>query len=105
MPRCVSYRIKDRPDGLFDVIATIEPDKVFQRVGFTSLAEVDEWVDGLRTLMAAIGAPLTNADALEASLSHSASHPAAGFDEPAQLPEQANRFPDSSSKGSPETEN
>ncbi len=58
MPRLVSYRIHDREDGLFDAVATLAPDKTYRRAGFASLAEVEEWLDGLRTLMAAIGAPL-----------------------------------------------
>ncbi|GJE74687.1 hypothetical protein [Methylorubrum suomiense] len=58
MPRLVSYTISDREDGRFDVIATIEPDKVFRRDGFATLAEAEDWVDGLRVLMAALGAPV-----------------------------------------------
>ncbi|KST60399.1 hypothetical protein AO398_14725 [Methylobacterium sp. GXS13] len=58
MPRRVFYRISDRPDGLFDAITTIEPDTVIRRDGFGSLAEAEEWVDGLRILMAALGAPV-----------------------------------------------
>ncbi len=58
MPRLVSYRIHDREDGLFDAVATLAPDKTYRREGFASLAELEEWLDGLRTLMAAIGAPL-----------------------------------------------
>ena len=62
MPRRVFYRISDRPDGLFDAITTIEPDTVIRRDGFVSLAEAEEWVDGLRVLMAALGAPVAHAD-------------------------------------------
>ncbi|SFL89511.1 hypothetical protein [Methylobacterium pseudosasicola] len=58
MPRRVFYRISDRPDGLFDAITTIEPDTEIRRDGFGSLAEAEEWVDGLRILMAALGAPV-----------------------------------------------
>ncbi len=58
MPRLVTYTISDRVDGRFDVTATIEPDKVFRRDGFATLAEAEEWVDGLRVLMAALGAPV-----------------------------------------------
>ncbi|MCJ2057911.1 hypothetical protein MKL09_15255 [Methylobacterium sp. J-048] len=65
MPRRVFYRISDRPDGLFDAITTIEPDTVIRRDGFGSLAEVEEWVDGLRVLMAALGAPVAQADDVE----------------------------------------
>lgn len=58
MPRLVTYTISDREDGRFDVTATIEPDKVFRRDGFATLAEAEEWVEGLRVLMAALGAPV-----------------------------------------------
>ena len=62
MPRRVFYRISDRPDGLFDAVTTIEPDTVIRRDGFASLAEAEEWVEGLRILMAALGAPVARAD-------------------------------------------
>ncbi|MCJ2138887.1 hypothetical protein [Methylobacterium sp. E-066] len=65
MPRRVFYRISDRPDGLFDAITTIEPDTVIRRDGFGSLAEAEEWVDGLRVLMAALGAPVAQRDNAE----------------------------------------
>lgn len=58
MPRRVFYRIASRPDGLFDAIVTIEPAKVMRRDGFASLADAEDWADGLRVLMAAIGAPV-----------------------------------------------
>ncbi|MFZ5188238.1 hypothetical protein, partial [Enterobacter hormaechei] len=61
MPRLVSYRIHDRDDGLFDAVARLAPDKTYRREGFASLAEVEDWIDGLRILMAAIGAPLVRA--------------------------------------------
>ena len=56
MARRVYYRISDRPDGCFDAIVTVEPDTVVRREGFASLAEVEEWIEGLRALMAALGA-------------------------------------------------
>jgi hypothetical protein len=62
MPRRVSYRISDRPDGRFDAVVTIEPDTVVRRDGFDSRAELDDWVEGLRVLMAALGAPVALAD-------------------------------------------
>lgn len=65
MPRRVFYRISDRADGLFDAITTIEPDTVIRRDGFASLAEAEEWVEGLRVLMAALGAPVAHADDAE----------------------------------------
>jgi hypothetical protein len=58
MARRVFYRIDDRRDGLFDAIVTIEPDKVIRRDGFVSLAEVEEWLEGLVVIMAALGAPV-----------------------------------------------
>lgn len=74
MPRRVYYRISDRPDGRFDAVVTIEPDTVVRRDGFDSLAELEEWIDGLRALMAALGAPVSQADA--------AGSPAETADEP-----------------------
>jgi hypothetical protein len=62
MPRRVYYQISDRPDGRFDAIVTIEPDTVIRRDGFDALAEVEEWVEGLRVLMAALGAPVAQAE-------------------------------------------
>ena len=58
MARRVFYRIDDRPDGLFDAIVRIEPDKVIRRDGFVSLAEVEEWLEGLVVIMAALGVPV-----------------------------------------------
>jgi len=58
MARRVYYRISDRPDGCFDAVVTIEPDTVVRREGFVSLAEVEDWIEGLRDLMAALGAPV-----------------------------------------------
>jgi hypothetical protein len=62
MARRVFCRIVDRPDGLFDVTATIEPDKIFRREGVASLAEAERWIDGLRALMTALGAPVLRVD-------------------------------------------
>ena len=62
MPRRVYYRISDREDGRFDAVVTIEPDTVVRRDGFVSLGEVEEWIEGLRVLMAALGAPVAQAD-------------------------------------------
>ena len=58
MPRRVYYQISDRADGRFDAVVTIEPDTVVRRDGFESLAELEEWIEGLRVLMAALGAPV-----------------------------------------------
>ena len=53
----VSYRITDRPDGRFDVVV-LHPRKVFRQSGLLTLAEAEEWLDGLRLLMAACGVPI-----------------------------------------------
>jgi hypothetical protein len=66
MARRVYYRVSDRPDGCFDAVVTIEPDTVVRRDGFASLAELEEWIEGLRVLMAALGAPVAQADEAEA---------------------------------------
>ena len=63
MPQNVVYRIEDRADGRFDVVVTLESGKVFKRSGCVTRAEVDAWIDGLRVLMAAVGAPVSSADA------------------------------------------
>src|ERR1700712_5630907 len=65
MPRRVYYRISDRVDGRFDAVVTIEPDTVVRRDGFESLSEVEEWIEGLRVLMAALGAPVAQAHGVE----------------------------------------
>ncbi|SDA26999.1 hypothetical protein SAMN02799622_03939 [Methylobacterium sp. UNC378MF] len=62
MPRRVYYRISDRLDGRFDAVVTIEPDTVIRRDGFDSIAELEEWIDGLRVLMAALGAPVAQGE-------------------------------------------
>ena len=64
MPRLVFCRIDDREDGRFDVLATMEPDRTYPCEGFATLAEADEWIEGLRILITAVGAPVTHADAL-----------------------------------------
>ena len=50
------------PEGRFDAVVTIEPDTVIRRDGFDSLAELEEWIDGLRVLMAALGAPVAQGE-------------------------------------------
>ena len=60
MPRLVNCTTIDRPDGRFGVIATIEPDRTYHQEGFLSLAEAQEWVEGLRVVMSAIGAPVAH---------------------------------------------
>jgi hypothetical protein len=67
MPRRVFYKIEDRSDGQFDAVVTIEPANVLRRDGFASLAEAEEWVEGLRFIMAAIGAPVARDDGFNAA--------------------------------------
>ncbi len=59
MARDVSYQIFDMPDGRFSVTVTIEPDTTMARTGFATQAEVSAWVEGLRDIMAALGAPVS----------------------------------------------
>jgi hypothetical protein len=59
MARRVTYDILDAPDGRFTVIATIEPDKRFFRTELATHAEAQEWVEGLRDIMASLGAPVS----------------------------------------------
>jgi hypothetical protein len=63
MPRTVRYEILDQPDGLFAVIATMEPDRVYRRDDLATLAAAEDWIEGLRILMAACGAPLVREEA------------------------------------------
>lgn len=65
MPKTVTYSIIDREDGRFDLIAVIAGQSVHARQGLLSRAEVDEALDMLRDLMAAIGAPLVQFEASE----------------------------------------
>lgn len=58
MARRVSYQIFDMPDGRFSVMVTIEPDKTIVRTGFVTQAEAVAWVEGLRDIMASLGAPV-----------------------------------------------
>jgi hypothetical protein len=61
MPRTVSYRIVDTPDGRFTVIATMEPDRTYRMEGLSTLVAAEMWVEGLRVLMAECGAPVVRA--------------------------------------------
>jgi hypothetical protein len=60
MARLVTCTTIDRPDGRFDVIATIEPICTYRQEGFLSLTEAEEWVEGLRMVMSAMGAPVAH---------------------------------------------
>ena len=62
MPKTVSYDIQDQPDGRFTVLARMAPDRVYRRENLVTLAEAEAWIEGLRTLMAACGAPTVRAD-------------------------------------------
>ncbi|WP_245238758.1 hypothetical protein [Methylobacterium platani] len=55
----MTYQIFDMPDGRFSVMVTIEPDKTMTRDGFATQAEAGAWVDGLRDIMAVLGAPVS----------------------------------------------
>ncbi len=57
MARRMTYQIFDMPDGRFSVTVTIAPDKTMIRTGFATQAEADAWIDDLRAIMAALGAP------------------------------------------------
>ncbi|MGT2479225.1 hypothetical protein ACU4GR_10680 (plasmid) [Methylobacterium oryzae CBMB20] len=69
MPQNVDYRIIDRPDGQFEVVVKLASGKIFRRSGCISRAEADTWIEGLRMLMAAIGAPVSIADATPEDIS------------------------------------
>lgn len=81
MPQNVVYWIEDRSDGRFDVVVTLESGKVFKRSGCISRAEVDAWIEGLRVLMAAVGAPLSSADEASQDASRSESQTAHDVDQ------------------------
>ncbi|GEP01145.1 hypothetical protein [Methylobacterium haplocladii] len=61
MPLTVTYDILDQTDGRFGVVATMAPDRIYRRDDLATLAEVEEWIEGLRALMAACGAPVVRA--------------------------------------------
>lgn len=61
MPLTVTYEILDATDGRFSVVATMAPDRIYRRADVATLAEAEEWIEGLRVLMAACGAPVVRA--------------------------------------------
>jgi len=61
MPLTVTYAILDTPDGRFSAVATMAPDRIYRRDDLATLAEAEEWIEGLRVLMAACGAPVVRA--------------------------------------------
>jgi hypothetical protein len=58
MVQRVTYSIIDRPDGRFDVVVVLGATSLYAREGLMTLAEAEEEVECLRTLMAACGAPV-----------------------------------------------
>ncbi|MFC7665288.1 hypothetical protein [Methylorubrum suomiense] len=52
----VLYQILDRPDGRFDVTATLASNRTYTRESLASFAEVDASLNMLRAIMAACGA-------------------------------------------------
>lgn len=62
MPRPVAYQIFDLPNGHFAVAATVGSNKTHVRTNLKTRAEVDAAIDELRHFMAAMGAPLIQAD-------------------------------------------
>src|SRR3954451_10605048 len=59
MARSVTYKIFDRSDGRFDIVVILGSGSLHQRAGFMTLADAQEWIEGLRVLMAACGAPVS----------------------------------------------
>ncbi|MEA1832738.1 hypothetical protein U8607_11655 [Methylobacterium durans] len=79
MPRSVTYRITDTPDGRFDVAVTLEaserePARTFRRDGVATLGEAEAWVEGLRVLMAAVGAPVIRSEGGEPAAAEGVLH-------------------------------
>ena len=62
MARPVFYEIRSHRDGTLSALVTIEPNREYVCGGFESFADVMRWVDGLRVLMDACGAPLSPLD-------------------------------------------
>ena len=58
MAMTVTYSILDRPDGRFDTIVILGALK--QRVSFSTRAEAEDWIEGLRVLMAACGSSVVH---------------------------------------------
>lgn len=64
MPRPASYRIIERPDGLFDIAVTLAGGGTHAREGLRDAAEVEAALALLRELMTACGASLVEEAAL-----------------------------------------
>lgn len=58
MVQPVVWRIIDRADGQFAILATLPSGKMYCRGAFLTLAEAEACVEELRALMTACGAPL-----------------------------------------------
>ena len=78
MAKPVFYSVLDAPGGLFDVVVRMAPDRIMRRDGFLSLAQADEWIEGLRSLMTVLGAPVAQ-DAMNAGEERSAASPTVVF--------------------------
>lgn len=64
MSRRASYRIIERPDGLFNIAVTLAGGGTHAREGLANRAEVESALALLRDLMAACGACLVEEPAL-----------------------------------------
>ncbi|ACA15303.1 hypothetical protein M446_0745 [Methylobacterium sp. 4-46] len=62
MPRTVTCQIVEKAADGFAVVGVMAPDKPFLRDGFATRAEAAAWIDGLREIMAACGAPVRHLD-------------------------------------------
>jgi hypothetical protein len=58
MAQPVTYSIFDRSDGRFEVIVVLGSSSLYAPPGFMTLAEAEEWVEDLKVLMEACGAPV-----------------------------------------------
>ena len=58
MVQPVAWRIVDRADGQFAVIAALPSGQLYCRGGFLTLTEVEDCIEDLRALMTACGVPV-----------------------------------------------
>ncbi|MGY2050422.1 hypothetical protein [Methylobacterium sp. JK268] len=58
MPRAVTCQIVERAGAGFAVVGILEPDTMIVQEGFATPAAAEAWIDGLRAIMAACGAPV-----------------------------------------------
>ena len=66
MAQPVTYGIFDRSDGRFDVIVVLGSGSLYSPPSFMTLAEAEEWVDGLKVLMKACGAAVVTGTTMAA---------------------------------------